>query len=100
MKALKRTNAPCSAILILMKMNTALPSPKADVEKTLRSRVVYKITCSRCLACYVGQNDRNISVRFREHMRPSQSIGKHLREYGVEISFDNKDAVKIIQSAA
>ena len=29
-------------------------------------------------------------------MRPSQPIGKRLREYDVNISFDNKDAVQII----
>ena len=81
-------------------MKTVLPSLKADVEKALRSRVVYQITCSRCLACYVGQTDRHVSVRFREHMRPSQPIGKHLRECDVKISFDNKDAVQIIQSTA
>ena len=77
-----------------------LPSLKADVEKVLRSRVIYKIIYSRCLACYVGQTDRHVSVRFREHMRPSQPIGKHLRECNVNISFDNKDAVKIMQSTA
>ena len=31
-------------------------------------------------------------------MSPSKPIGKHLRECDVKISFDNKDAVKIIQS--
>ena len=33
-------------------------------------------------------------------MRPSQPIGKRLREYDVNISFDNKDAVQFIQSIA
>ena len=33
-------------------------------------------------------------------MCPSQPIGKHLKECHVKISFDNKDAIKVIQSTA
>ena len=58
-----------------------------------------KVIRTRCLACYVGQTDQNVSAWFRELMRPSQPIGKHLREY-VKILFDNKNAVEIIQSTA
>ena len=79
MKALKRINAPCSVFLTRSKMKTVLPSLKADVEKALCSRVVYKITCLRSLACYVGQTYRHVSVPIREHMRSSQPIGRHLR---------------------
>ena len=52
MKALKRFNTPCSVILTLRKMKTVLPSPRSDVEKVLRSPVVNKITCSRCLVSH------------------------------------------------
>ena len=91
LKALNRIKAPCKVILTLRKMKTVLPSLKSDVEKALRSRIVYKITCSRCSACYVGQTDRHFSVRFKEHIRPSQPIGKHIRECGVNLDFENKD---------
>ena len=100
MKALKHINVPCPVALTLRKIKVVPPSLKAEREKALRSRVIYKITCSHCLACYFGQTDRHVSVRFREHMPPSQPIAKHLRECDVKISFDNKDAVKIIRSTA
>jgi phosphoribulokinase len=30
---------------------------------------IYKITCKTCHKSYVGQTSRNISLRFREHVR-------------------------------
>ena len=86
--------APCSVITKLRKMKIVLPSLKADVEKALRSRVVYKITCLRCLAFYFGQTDRHVSFRFKEHMHPSQPIDKHLRECNEKISFDKRTLLK------
>ena len=60
------------------------------------SRVVYHISCSRCNACYVGQTDRHILTRFKEHKRPSQPYGKHIQLCGVNPSFES--VVKILQS--
>ena len=71
---------------------------KAKVERAIRKLIIYIITCSWCLAYYVGQTDRYVLVWFREHTHPSQPIGKHLREWGVKISFDNKDVAQIIQA--
>ena len=68
------------------------------MEKRLRSRVVYKITCSRCQACYVGQTDLHIRTRFREHLHPSQPLGMHVRLCGVTPKFEDKDDMTILQS--
>ena len=66
--ALHRTNAPCTIVMTLRKLKTTLPSLKPPVEKMMRSGVVYKITCPRCEASYVGQTSRH-HTRFREHSR-------------------------------
>ena len=87
-----------TVILTLGKIKTALSSLKADVEKALHIQVVYRITCSRCLACYVGETDRHKLVWLRRHTRPSQPISKHLRECVVKFSCDNKYADQIIQA--
>ena len=95
-RALRHLKAPCAPVLTLRKMKTIMPSLKADVDKALRSRVVYHISCSRCNACYVGQTDRHILTRFKEHKRPSQPYGKHIQLCGVNPSFES--VVKILQS--
>ena len=76
---------------------TVLPSLKPSVDKALRSRIVYKINCSRCNACYVGQTDRHLHKRFKEHLRISQPVGLHLKLCGVTAHFDNEEEVSILQ---
>ena len=54
----------------LKKLKTVLPSLKPYVEKFLiKSNIVYKISCSRCDACYVRQSTRHLITRFKEHKK-------------------------------
>ena len=57
----------------------ALVSPlKVKVPNEIASRIVYKITCPRCKACYVGQTDRHNRTRFGEHKtRTKEPVRKH-----------------------
>ena len=80
------------------KFKTILPPLQGKEEKRLRSRVVYKITCSRCQACYFTQTDCHIRTWFREHLHPSQPLGIHLRLCGVTPKFEDKDGMIILQS--
>ena len=97
-RALHKLNAPCKPILTLRKLKTILPTLKVQVDKECRARIVYKVSCPRCKACYVGQTDRHYLIRFREHCQPSRPFGKHIRLCGVSLAFDNKEHVSIIQS--
>ena len=97
-RALHKLNAPCKPILTLSKLKTILPTLKVQVDKECRARIVYKVSCPRCKACYVGQTDRHYLIRFREHCQPSRPFGKHIRLCGVSLAFDNKENVSIIQS--
>ena len=54
------TEAPLQPVITLLKMRTCLPSLKSQIEKNLKSRVVYRIVCPGCNACYVGQTSRHL----------------------------------------
>ena len=59
-RALHHCSAPCTIIMTIRKLKTTMPSLKPPVEKMIRSGIVYKITCPRCTACYVGQSSRHL----------------------------------------
>ena len=79
-RALHKIGAPCIVVMTLRKLKTVMPSLKTPVEKRLRSRIVYKMNCPRCDACYVGCTIRHWQTRFGEHMKPSQPMKKHLKQ--------------------
>ena len=59
-------------------MRTCLPSPKSKIEKNLKSRVVYKVVCPGCNACYVGQTSQHLITRFKEYRyKRNQPVHAH-----------------------
>ena len=90
-RALYELNTPCKVILTLRKLKTVLPSLRAPVDKSFKSRVVYKLLCPRCQACYVGQTDQYLLKRFKQHCQPSQTFG---RLCGASPVFDEKKDIK------
>ena len=95
---LRRIQAPCKPVLTLRKLKTVLPPLKPPVEKALKSRIVYQIKCSRCDACYVGQTDRHIHTRFKEHLQPSKPVGQHFNLCGASSDFFSEDVCAVMQS--
>ena len=49
-------------------MKNVFPFLKFDVEKDLKSKVVYQIRRSRYSACYIGQTDRHLTTHFKEQI--------------------------------
>ena len=87
--SLKKLNAPCKIVFTIKKLKTCLPSLKPKVEKCFMSGLVYKISCPRCNACYVGQTSRHLINRIKEHRRTGP-VGKHLKECATcELSMEN-----------
>ena len=78
-RTLKKARAPCTPVLTLRKLKTVLPSLKPTIEHKIRSHLVYKITCPRCKARYIGKTDQYLEVRLGQHKHPSKPVGKHLR---------------------
>ena len=86
--------------MTLRKLKTAMPSLKPKVEMSLRAGVVYQITCPCCGASYVGQSRRHLTARFREHVRPKGTMGKHLSECeGAPATITLEDNCKILAAS-
>ena len=80
-RALHNLQAPCRVIKSLRKLKTVLPPLKPPIEWSMRSDVVYQITCPRCHVRYVGQTDRHLITRFKEHRdRSAQPVAIHFAE--------------------
>ena len=89
-RALHRSNAPCTVVMTLRKLRTVMPSIKPPIEKEIRSGIVYKFTCSRCQACYVGFTCRHLKTRSDEHrIRKAQPVAKHNKQCKGTVSLEN-----------
>ena len=90
--ALHKIEAPCTTVFTMRKLRSILPSLKPAVEKELKSSVVYKLNCSRCLACYVGQTDRHFCTRLKEHQsRRNQPVFQHFQNCGTELKWKDTE---------
>ena len=77
---------------------TVLPSLKPDVEKALRSRVVYQKNMFKLFSFLCRSNRSTFDDLFQGvNILPSKPVEKHLRKRGVQLSFNIKDSVCVIQ---
>ena len=74
--------------MTLRKLKTVLPSLKPQVEKELRSGVIYEIKCAVCNAAYVGQTGRHLITRLKEHQMPSAPVSQHMRKCKTAVSVE------------
>ena len=93
-RALHKAEAPCTIVMTMRKLKTALPSLKPQVEKILKSGVVYKLTCPSCSACYVGETTRHIQARLKEHLQRAGPVKQHLNECNTSLSENNVEILK------
>ena len=69
---IRRILAPLGIRTSFQPTNTlqqVLVRPKDPVLKENRSGVIYQIPCSRCPQTYIGQTDRTLGQRLKEHQR-------------------------------
>ena len=90
-RALHCCSAPCTIIMTIRKLRTTMPSLIPPVEKMIRSGIVYKITCPRCTACYVGQSSRHLQTCIREHTKNPEPVKTHLRNCNTTITEEHID---------
>ena len=67
-------------ILTTRKLKKCMPSLKTSFVRELRSKMVYKLTCSGCNSTYVGQTVRYLATRVDEHRKGDSPVGQHLLE--------------------
>ena len=66
-------------------LKTCLPSLKTSFARELRSKVVYKLTCSGSNSTYVVQTVRHLATRVDEHRKGDCPVGQHLLECNKEV---------------
>ena len=86
--SVKKLNLPLRMVMTLKKTKNCMPNLKTPVSDTLKSNVVYKITCPQCQLCYVGQTARHLATRYKEHVSPRGLLRKHFDECNINPSFD------------
>ena len=87
-------------IFTTRKLKTCLPSLKTSFARELRSKVVYKLTCSGCNFTYVGQIVRHLATRVDEHRKGDSPVGQHLLECNKEIGGTAELKSEIIDQTA
>ena len=53
-------------------------------QQFLVTKVVYKLSCSRCSSTYVGQTVRYLTTRIEEHKKPDSPLILHLQQGRLE----------------
>ena len=87
-------------IFTTRKFKTCLPSLKTSFARELRSKVVYKLTCSGCNSTYVGQTVRHLATRVDEHRKADSPVGQHLLECNKEVGGTAELKSEIIDQTA
>ena len=70
-------------------MKQVLPSLKPSTDKSLKSGVVYQITCPRCTSRYVGQTCRHLLTCIKEHGRPKAPVSLHMESCQHKLTMDD-----------
>ena len=71
------------------KLKSVLPSIKSSVDKSLKSGIVYKITCPRCSSCYVGQTRLHLATRIGKHGSAKARVSIHMKSCGHSLSMND-----------
>ena len=94
--SLRKSKAPCNVVFTTRKLRSCLLPLKPQIEKEMRSFLVYHITCPRCNASYVGQTMRHLLSRFNEHRYSSSPVGSHFNNCNSTLTIDD---VRILDSS-
>ena len=72
-------------IFTTSKLKSRLPSLNTFFARELRSKVVFKFTCSGCNSTYVVQTVRHLDTRVDKHRKSDSPVGQHLLECNKEV---------------
>ena len=85
---LKKILPSVNILFTTNKLRNVVSNLKSAVPFTLKSRVVYKITCPKCHKTYIGQTIRHISVRAKEHAAKGTPVHSHFSECDSAVSIE------------
>ena len=90
---LRKAEAPILPVLTTRKLRSCLPSLKVQSSTSLRSRVVYRITCSGCNSCYVGATTQHLTTRVQQHRVKGTPVRKHFDTCKQKVNMDQTEIV-------
>ena len=70
-------------------IRSLLVSPKDPTKKLDQAGVVYRIGCRDCPAHYIGETERQLGKRIKEHQRPPSHVHHHMNYHSH--SFDPEE---------
>ena len=88
---LRKSEAPITPVLTTRKLRTCLPSLKAETPMDIRSRVVYKVTCSGCSSCYVGSTTQHLTTRIQQHRINGRPVKRHFDKCGTRVGIQQTE---------
>ena len=81
----------------IKRLNTNSFSSKDNVDKDMRSKIIYKINCLDCDKFYIGKTKSQLKLRKLEHkLLENSSVHKHMIYENHRIDCDD---IKIIDTA-
>ena len=83
---------PVHKIFTTRKLTNCLPILESNIDKDLKSQVVYELTCNGCKSIYRVQTCRHISTRVAEHVKLDSTMGIH----AIECNADKRVFQKIL----
>ena len=66
-----------------------LVAPKDPTPLTDQAGVIYRINCQDCTSCYIGETERPLRIRTKEHHRDSSPVASHGAMKRHSIDYDN-----------
>ena len=93
--ALRHIKAPTKFIATINKTKACLASLKQSIDKSLKSGIVYKISCPRCPSCYVGQTSRHLITRMKERNGKSKPVRRHFEACECDFAMDDVEIIKL-----
>ena len=66
-----------------------LVAPKDKVKKKDKSGTIYQIKCAKCEATYIGETERPLRKRIKEHHRDASPVGAHMTAHKHTFSEEN-----------
>ena len=97
MKKLVTNLVPIVPVYTTQKLRFIISGPKPTIEMSVRSNIVYRITCPNCSASYVGCTYRHLCTRIKEHFNSGGTMREHIQVCGV--NFDGLENTVIIDSS-
>ena len=79
MRKVRAITSSVPVVFITTKLKSVISNLKDRIPDEFKSRVIYKLDCSGCHACYVGMTSRHLKTCLAEYLKENAPVKQHLR---------------------